>query len=272
MKKFRQHILENKDKREYDYEGEMVVGQLKRMAIASQRLQDMLEPDTNLPEWVQLKITLALDYIETAASYMEGEMKDMDECWTGYRQAGMKKKGDKMVPNCVPVKEEIKEAVNYHMENKIPFTENIFRPGSESFFSLMQEAKELYLEGVYTPFDEFEKDLLESDIGEFAEYEGELVALDFPFELDEDSDPTKGKGVGKPFRKSGGGAVYVRSGGKVKLVNFSQSGMTKKFNDPGALKSFMARHHCLTNNDKTSASYWACRWPRYFSNSGKQWW
>jgi hypothetical protein len=29
----------------------------------------------------------------------------LEACWTGYRQAGMKKKGDRMVPNCVPVSE-----------------------------------------------------------------------------------------------------------------------------------------------------------------------
>ena len=87
-----------------------------------------------------------------------------------------------------------------------------------------------------------------------------------------EEDKTNGHGIGKPFRKNGGGAVYVRSGDGVRLVNFSQSGMTKKFDNPGALKSFMARHHCLTNTDKTSASYWACRWPRFFSSSGKKWW
>ena len=37
----------------------------------------------------------------------EGEQ---DECWDGYTQKGMKKKGDKMVPNCVP--EEIEEKVD----------------------------------------------------------------------------------------------------------------------------------------------------------------
>jgi len=32
--------------------------------------------------------------------------KEIQEaCWTGYRQAGMKKKGDRQVPNCVPVEE-----------------------------------------------------------------------------------------------------------------------------------------------------------------------
>jgi hypothetical protein len=36
----------------------------------------MLDPDTNLPEWVQSKITLAEDYIVTAANYMDGEMNE----------------------------------------------------------------------------------------------------------------------------------------------------------------------------------------------------
>jgi hypothetical protein len=31
----------------------------------------------------------------------------VEKCWVGYTQKGMKKKGDKMVPNCVPVKEQV---------------------------------------------------------------------------------------------------------------------------------------------------------------------
>jgi hypothetical protein len=33
----------------------------------------------------------------------------LEACWTGYRQQGMKKKGDHMVPNCVPVSEQQSE-------------------------------------------------------------------------------------------------------------------------------------------------------------------
>ena len=32
--------------------------------------------------------------------------KKKDPCWTGYEMVGMKDKGGKKVPNCVPVKEE----------------------------------------------------------------------------------------------------------------------------------------------------------------------
>ena len=33
----------------------------------------------------------------------------MEKCWKGYKQEGMKEKGDKMVPNCVPVKSKKKK-------------------------------------------------------------------------------------------------------------------------------------------------------------------
>jgi hypothetical protein len=64
------------DKGEYDYEGDMAKSQLKSIITNAQRLHDMLEDETNLPEWVQSKITLAEDYILTAANYMEGEMNE----------------------------------------------------------------------------------------------------------------------------------------------------------------------------------------------------
>lgn len=64
------------DKGEYDYEGDMAKSQLRSILANAKRLHDMLKPDSNLPEWVQSKITLAEDYILTAANYMEGEMNE----------------------------------------------------------------------------------------------------------------------------------------------------------------------------------------------------
>lgn len=69
-------LEEAKDSREYDYEGDMAMSQLKSVITHAQKLHDMLDPDTNLPEWVQSKITLAEDYIVTAANYMDGEMNE----------------------------------------------------------------------------------------------------------------------------------------------------------------------------------------------------
>jgi hypothetical protein len=67
---------EAKDKGEYDYEGDMAMSQLKSVIANAQKLHDMLKPDTNLPEWVQSKITLAEDYIVTATNYMDGELNE----------------------------------------------------------------------------------------------------------------------------------------------------------------------------------------------------
>lgn len=64
------------DKGEYDYEGDMAKSQLRSILVNAKRLHDMLKPESNLPEWVQSKITLAEDYILTAANYMEGEMNE----------------------------------------------------------------------------------------------------------------------------------------------------------------------------------------------------
>ena len=168
----------------------------------------------------------------------------------------------------------LEEAIQYHIENEIPFTRNVFRPGSQLFFEMIATAKEMYLQEEYVPEDDWERDLLESDICEYGLYGGNVVPLDFPFEesISEESDPTNGKGIGNPWQEDGGGAVYVKVGDSVRKINFSKSGMKKKYMDPGATKSFVARHNCLSNKDKTSASYWACRFPRYFSDSGKKWW
>ena len=67
---------EEKDEHEYGYEGDMAMSQLKSIIANAQRLYDMLEPETDLPEWVQSKITLAEDYIVTATNYCAGELDE----------------------------------------------------------------------------------------------------------------------------------------------------------------------------------------------------
>jgi dephospho-CoA kinase len=195
---------------------------------------------------------------------------DVPKGWKRVRDFGA---GYKLVKEEDEPSVSLEEAVQYHLENKISFTENIFRPGSDMFFEMISEAKRLYTEGKYEPKDEWEKDMLQSNIGEKAMFEGQEVILDYPFEEElNEEDKTEGKGIGKPWREGGGGAVYVRDGDSIRKISFSKSGMKKRYMDPAATRSFVARHRCLTNKDKTSASYWACRWPRFFSNSGKVWW
>lgn len=86
------YATEAKEKTEYDYEGDMAMGQLKSIIANSQRMHDMLSDDTNLPEWVQSKITLAEDYISTASNYMQGEMNEEKMPFEGpYRKVGERK-------------------------------------------------------------------------------------------------------------------------------------------------------------------------------------
>jgi hypothetical protein len=83
-----------KEKQEYDYEGDMAMSQLKSIIANAQRIHDMLERDTNLPEWVQSKITLAEDYISTTANYMQGEMSEEWEVRRGTKVLSTHKKKD----------------------------------------------------------------------------------------------------------------------------------------------------------------------------------
>lgn len=69
-------VMEKKDPREYGYEGDMAMTQLRTIMRNSQDMHDMMKPDTDLPEWVQSKITLAADYIQTAADYLKSELTE----------------------------------------------------------------------------------------------------------------------------------------------------------------------------------------------------
>ena len=159
----------------------------------------------------------------------------------------------------------------YHVNNNISLEECVFRYGSKKYFLLMNEAKSLMNEGI--EFDSKTKALLETDLGEFAMYEGEEVPLDFPM-LEEAKKAKKKKKdppIGKP--KRGGSKayyVYVRNPktGNVKKVSFGSGGLRAKINNPKARNAFAKRHRCTTATDKTTARYWSCRLPRYAKQLG----
>ena len=117
MKTFKE-FLESKDPKEYDYEGEMAKNDMKVIMMHCEHITKLLDDTTNLPEWVQSKITLSKDYMSTVCDYLHsnldeevekstGELKDA--CWKGYTAVGMKMKGGKKVPNCVPEETQIDE-------------------------------------------------------------------------------------------------------------------------------------------------------------------
>lgn len=64
------------DAGEYGYEGDMAMTQLKSIIRNAKELHDHMQPQTDLPEWLQSKITLAADYIQTAADYWKSEKEE----------------------------------------------------------------------------------------------------------------------------------------------------------------------------------------------------
>lgn len=171
----------------------------------------------------------------------------------------------------VPVSENLK----YHLEKGINLHENIFRIYSKAYFDLINEVRNLYERDEIALNDE-DAELLETDIGQLAEYNGKIVRLDAPFAIKEKINEAEHKGkkvkIGKPFRTPGENkkfAVYVKSSsGNVKKVRFGDPKLKVKNNNPARAKSFRARHKCSEKNDRTKAGYWACRIGRYAKSVG----
>ena len=163
-------------------------------------------------------------------------------------------------------KDRLSKSVHYHIENNIPFAENIYRVHSEEFYKLFREARELYNEGLLTELTSWDRTLLETDIGEFAEYDGMKVPLDCPIEEEDKKTPP----LNKP--KRGGPKkfyVFVKDGDKIKKVTWGDTtGLSVKLKDKEARKSFAARHQCDQQKDKTKPAYWACNLPRYAKSLG----
>ena len=174
------------------------------------------------------------------------------------------------------------EHLLYHVSAGVGVDKNIFRPGSSAFFNLFREARRLYEAGLYFPNPE-EVELLESDIGNFAIFNGREVPLDFPF-LVEDLDEAKYKGKEVKLGKKGAqrigkgrGRVYVRDKktGKVKKVEFG-SNMPDAMGDSEEAKkrrkSFGKRHNCADKEDRTAPGYWSCRATKLFGRNIAGWW
>jgi hypothetical protein len=84
------NVSEEKDEQEYGYEGDMAMNQLSTLIRCAEMIKDTLKPDTDLPEWVQSKITLASDYIVTAADYLHSELEEgyYEKPASAYRRKG----------------------------------------------------------------------------------------------------------------------------------------------------------------------------------------
>ena len=208
-------------------------------------------------------------------------------------------------------KKLISEDLEYHIVNNQGVDKNIFRPGSEKFFDLFSEARDLNKKGLYHLNEDEKYYLNETDIGEWGLFEGNYVPLDYPILEGEGEEvcnitekakrkkrktkkskkkktttPSKNLYKGKKVElnkpKRGGSKkfyVYVRNPktGKIIKVQWGAKGMSVGISDPKRRKSFVARHRCKTHaDDKTKPRYWACRTGRYPHLTGSKkkftWW
>ena len=196
------------------------------------------------------------------------------------------------------------ESIVEMSKREIPFVDNIYRPGSDRYFEFFRETRELWTEGKIE-LNSTNVDIIETYIGEMAEYKGYDVPLDWPmvesiekwsdkYKKSIDCDNPKGFSqkahcqgrkkneslneedpeLNKP--KRGGNKkfyVYVRDPQtkNIRKISFGDTtGLKVKLNDPKARKSFAARHKCDTRDDKTKPSYWSCRLPRFAKSLGMQ--
>lgn len=174
----------------------------------------------------------------------------------------------------------VSEALQYHIDNGLTLTNNVFRAYSEGYFDLVNEVRELWEEGLIK-LNEEDTLMVESDLGKKVQIGEEIIYLDAPFiyEIETEEDiieeaKHRGKNVklGKPFRTPGGPkkfAVYVKSpGGGVKKVTFGDPKLKVRNRNKGAAKSFRARHRCDQKKDRTTAGYWSCNVGRYAKQLG----
>jgi hypothetical protein len=71
-------------------------------------------------------------------------------------------------------------SLQYHLDNNLTLSENIYRYSSDAFIQLFAEARDAWRDG-YITLNEDDQILLEStDIGEYGDYNGMKVPLDLP--------------------------------------------------------------------------------------------
>ena len=159
-----------------------------------------------------------------------GEVNALSEaCWDGYKQVGGKMKNGKMVPNCVPISEDINsdDDVNYGLVE--PEEYDVEDEDMVDFISFMRSYDKGLNEGCQCLRE--------------AEYQGREVKLGKPMQGDV-----------KKFK------VYVKNpAGNIVKVNFGQKGMKIRKSNPAARKSFRARMNCDSPGPRHKANYWSCR-------------
>ena len=241
---------------EYDREGDMAKDDLRTIDSAAEELYSILQADDNLPEWVQSKITKAVDYIDTARDYMKAQKYEegvTEGSAHGYNVAKWYEKsgGDQMkltrwlrkeagLPKDAPIYFDDADLVyddttivsNALVNPKLKFNDLLTAVVQATGGTPKQN-----VDGVYRS-----QGVAEDEVDE-AKYQGREVPL--------------GKKMAGDVKKS---KVYVRKpNGNIVKVNFGDKKMRIKKSNPARRKSFRARHNCKNPGPRWKARYWSCR-------------
>ena len=184
------------------------------------------------------------------------ELKEKGPCWDNYKQVGMKMKGGKEVPNCVPeswTQEDIDENLR-----KVKGTSNLYEPRKSTKFSRMKSMMK-HSDMMKKKDDEDRKTKKAS--GDYKMRMYNSVKLENVWGEITEKDDKSGKELNNPTRGDVKKyKVYVKNDkGNVVKVEFGDPNMSIKRDDPEARKNFRARHNCDQKKDKTTAGYWSCK-------------
>ena len=193
-------------------------------------------------------------------------------CWKGYIARGTKKKGDRMVPNCVPLEEvegsQEKEMIQGIAEilRGVKDVDNRKKLAIKQLSQLKSEGINIDEEEFFTmcdiDVDEYDVEDVQ-DIKEFVSYMKEHYNQLNESKLEEAEYRGRKVTLGKPFLTPDGPkkrSVYVKNAkGNVVKVNFGQKGVAIKKHLPKHRKSYRARHGCKNPGPRWKANYWSCK-------------
>ena len=192
-------------------------------------------------------------------------------CWKGYIARGTKKKGDRMVPNCVPLEEDAgqeKEMIQGIAEilRGVKDVDNRKKLAIKQLSQLKSEGINIDEEEFFAmcDIDVEEYDVEDAqDIKEFVSYMKENYSQLNEGLLEEAEYQGRKVTLGKPFLTPDGPkkrSVYVKNTkGNIVKVNFGQKGVAIKKHLPKHRKSYRARHGCKNPGPRWKANYWSCK-------------
>ena len=231
------------------------------------------------------------EVLGTGGAFGEEDKSKTNEenpCWDGFKQVGMKTKGGKQVPNCVPEETTAEDCCDDCIDEKtfakMAFDKIYKMTHPKHYDALVKTYANLIRNEpqkthIHLAGRAVRQHNTKVDAKALMAYVNKLVAMGkLPKELKADFDVNQSeslnswgeitetdKNSGKELNNPTKGdvkkyKVYVKNDkGNVVKVEFGDPNMEIKRDDPERRKAFRARHNCDQKKDKTTAGYWSCK-------------